>query len=155
FERESHPRGVEVDVDIGERREEQASRTVDMLEPTLDTVGAPTALRLDRRDDAVGHAHIHGISAPGPNIADHQVTHSERLSAFRYERRPQPVSRLRPLSTTSHCLTSFSSGGKGTRTPNPLLAKQVRYQLRHTPGDRQLTPDRCAATTAPADRDCG
>src|SRR5699024_3740428 len=33
----------------------------------------------------------------------------------------------------SHCLTSFSSGGKGTRTPNPLLAKQVRYQLRHTP----------------------
>lgn len=24
-------------------------------------------------------------------------------------------------------------GGKGTRTPNPLLAKQVRYQLRHTP----------------------
>ena len=39
----------------------------------------------------------------------------------------------RPSSTTSHCLTSFSSGGKGTRTPNPLLAKQVRYQLRHTP----------------------
>ncbi len=32
------------------------------------------------------------------------------------------------------CLNSFSSGGKGTRTPNPLLAKQVRYQLRHTPG---------------------
>ena len=24
-------------------------------------------------------------------------------------------------------------GGKGTRTPNPLLAKQVRYQLRHAP----------------------
>ena len=24
-------------------------------------------------------------------------------------------------------------GGKGTRTPNPLLAKQVRYQLRHGP----------------------
>ena len=31
------------------------------------------------------------------------------------------------------CLTSFSSGGKGTRTPNPLLAKQMRYQLRHAP----------------------
>ena len=28
---------------------------------------------------------------------------------------------------------SFDGGGKGTRTPNPLLAKQVRYQLRHTP----------------------
>ena len=24
-------------------------------------------------------------------------------------------------------------GGEGTRTPNPLLAKQVRYQLRHGP----------------------
>src|SRR5699024_12773017 len=24
-------------------------------------------------------------------------------------------------------------GGKGTRTPNPLLAKQMRYQLRHAP----------------------
>lgn len=24
-------------------------------------------------------------------------------------------------------------GGTGTRTPNPLLAKQVRYQLRHAP----------------------
>ncbi len=24
-------------------------------------------------------------------------------------------------------------GGEGTRTPNPLLAKQVRYQLRHAP----------------------
>ena len=26
-------------------------------------------------------------------------------------------------------------GPKGTRTPNPLLAKQVRYQLRHGPGE--------------------
>jgi hypothetical protein len=25
------------------------------------------------------------------------------------------------------------SGAKGTRTPDPLLAKQVRYQLRHSP----------------------
>ncbi|VXC51878.1 conserved hypothetical protein [Aeromicrobium sp. 9AM] len=25
------------------------------------------------------------------------------------------------------------SGAEGTRTPNPLLAKQVRYQLRHGP----------------------
>src|SRR5699024_5296023 len=24
-------------------------------------------------------------------------------------------------------------GGKGTRTPNPLLAQQMRYQLRHAP----------------------
>jgi hypothetical protein len=27
----------------------------------------------------------------------------------------------------------FVGGGTGTRTPNPLLAKQVRYQLRHAP----------------------
>lgn len=30
-------------------------------------------------------------------------------------------------------------GGKGTRTPNPLLAKQVRYQLRHAPEGVQLS----------------
>ena len=30
-------------------------------------------------------------------------------------------------------LTRGNSGAKGTRTPNPLLAKQVRYQLRHGP----------------------
>ncbi len=30
------------------------------------------------------------------------------------------------------CL-NFSSGAKGTRTPDPLHAMQVRYQLRHSP----------------------
>jgi hypothetical protein len=30
-------------------------------------------------------------------------------------------------------LTRADSGAKGTRTPNPLLAKQVRYLLRHGP----------------------
>lgn len=30
-------------------------------------------------------------------------------------------------------------GGKGTRTPNPLLAKQMRYQLRHAPARGQST----------------
>ncbi len=29
---------------------------------------------------------------------------------------------------------SDQGGGEGTRTPNPLLAKQVRCQLRHAPG---------------------
>ena len=29
-------------------------------------------------------------------------------------------------------------GAKGTRTPNPLLAKQVRYQLRHGPRTGEL-----------------
>ena len=32
--------------------------------------------------------------------------------------------------------THHMSGAKGTRTPNPLLAKQVRYQLRHGPRSR-------------------
>ena len=32
------------------------------------------------------------------------------------------------------CWSNKNRGGaKGTRTPNPLLAKQVRYQLRHGP----------------------
>jgi hypothetical protein len=33
-------------------------------------------------------------------------------------------------------------GAKGTRTPNPLLAKQVRYQLRHGPSDTEPAPTR-------------
>ena len=45
---------------------------------------------------------------------------------------------------------NYSSGGKGTRTPNPLLAKQMRYQLRHTPGRvHTLTPSRCVRTIRP------
>ena len=31
-------------------------------------------------------------------------------------------------------------GAKGTRTPNPLLAKQVRYQLRHGPSNTNRHP---------------
>ena len=34
--------------------------------------------------------------------------------------------------------SSVFGGGEGTRTPNPLLAKQMRYQLRHAP-EGQLT----------------
>jgi hypothetical protein len=37
--------------------------------------------------------------------------------------------------STIPAMTRTSTGGaKGTRTPNPLLAKQVRYLLRHGPG---------------------
>ena len=42
----------------------------------------------------------------------------------------------------------IEGGAKGTRTPNPLLAKQVRYQLRH--GPRSLTPSK----GVPADPRC-
>jgi hypothetical protein len=30
--------------------------------------------------------------------------------------------------------STFTSGAEGTRTPDPLHAMQVRYQLRHSPG---------------------
>jgi hypothetical protein len=46
---------------------------------------------------------------------------------------------MRPFQ--DHAAADFSpvtranaGGAKGTRTPNPLLAKQVRYLLRHGPG---------------------
>ena len=42
----------------------------------------------------------------------------------------------------------FNSGAKGTRTPNPLLAKQVRYQLRHGPGSRCAPSVRVTSLTA-------
>ncbi|MCU1553205.1 MAG: hypothetical protein JWM13_691 [Arthrobacter sp.] len=44
--------------------------------------------------------------------------------------------RGKQMSQTSYTPGSFTipyGGGTGTRTPNPLLAKQVRYQLRHAP----------------------
>ena len=34
-------------------------------------------------------------------------------------------------------LSSPKRGGEGTRTPNPLLAKQMRYQLRHAPASAE------------------
>ena len=40
--------------------------------------------------------------------------------------------RARRSSRLALSLFSYG-GGTGTRTPNPLLAKQVRYQLRHAP----------------------
>ena len=41
-------------------------------------------------------------------------------------------------SHLSHMTRLITGGAKGTRTPNPLLAKQVRYQLRHGPGVAQV-----------------
>ena len=40
-----------------------------------------------------------------------------------------------------------AGGAKGTRTPNPLLAKQVRYQLRHGPGWPRSHPPKAARPT--------
>jgi hypothetical protein len=48
----------------------------------------------------------------------------------------------------SRCKPALTRGGaKGTRTPNPLLAKQVRYQLRHGPGWPRPHPPRAARPT--------
>jgi hypothetical protein len=34
---------------------------------------------------------------------------------------------------SARCLDTSQSGAEGTRTPDPLHAMQVRYQLRHSP----------------------
>src|SRR4029079_1344956 len=58
---------------------------------------------------------------------------------------PLPIAPRRP-----------SSGAKGTRTPNPLLAKQVRYQLRHGPWVPTPRPARRSADgPRPRLRRCG
>jgi hypothetical protein len=44
-------------------------------------------------------------------------------------------------------LTRANSGAKGTRTPNPLLAKQVRYLLRHGPSASRGPSPRVARPT--------
>ena len=54
-------------------------------------------------------------------------------------------------------------GAKGTRTPNPLLAKQVRYHLRHGPDVRtepavtrmdRTGQERLTSSVASAQRAC-
>jgi hypothetical protein len=47
---------------------------------------------------------------------------------------PKPLTNwVRPLVTPVVC------GGEGIRTPDPLLAKQVLYQLSYTPSGPPLT----------------
>jgi hypothetical protein len=82
-------------------------------------------------------------------------------------RRPQPPARAKPCSNAcaaSHavlgavlccCTTApvfrnmfLTSGAKGTRTPDPLLAKQVLFQLSYSPAPRRFKGTR----SAPAQR---
>ena len=70
---------------------------------------------------------------------------SRRRGADRACGRPRPAgSAPRP--------TRNRGGAKGTRTPNPLLAKQVRYQLRHGPwlraGQERVTLSVASAQSA-------
>jgi hypothetical protein len=43
------------------------------------------------------------------------------------------------LETPVIGLRILESGAEGTRTPDPLHAMQVRYQLRHSPGNLRET----------------
>jgi hypothetical protein len=84
-------------------------------------------------------------------------------------RRPQPPARAKPHSnacTASHaipaavlcCCTTdpnvrimlLTSGAKGTRTPDPLLAKQVLFQLSYSPARRPYQGTRSAAPSGGA-----
>ena len=49
-------------------------------------------------------------------------------------------------------ITFFTCGAEGTRTPDPLHAMEVRYQLRHSPAiARESIPvQRCAPACTPA-----
>ena len=64
---------------------------------------------------------------PDPPLHQHDM---RPLSGFKW--RPKAADMTKAPNQTGSEPRS-SGGGKGTRTPNPLLAKQVRYQLRHTP----------------------
>src|SRR5690606_20236775 len=80
-------------------------------------------------DKAGEQAHPRTLTARD-DVTTRVTTALRRGETVRERRRPGPTDR------------SWSCGGgaRGTRTPNPLLAKQVRYQLRHGPGRHGLGP---------------
>ena len=61
-------------------------------------------------------------AAWGPWVAAAKVTPAPRCSDAAYLRR------------VSLDLLGLLGGAEGTRTPDPLDANEVRYQLRHSPG---------------------
>jgi hypothetical protein len=83
-------------------------------------------------------------SGPGPKLRAPQA------AAARQERRPTRtgVRRLAwaPVAVLCCCspgpavrITLLTSGAKGTRTPDPLLAKQVLFQLSYSPVPRRFS----------------
>ena len=81
----------------------------------------------DRGDDGHLLAGVLGLHSRGPQAARGgiPVTPTAVLRWGTGTEEALSVERKGPLTC---------GGAKGTRTPNPLLAKQVRYQLRHGPG---------------------
>ena len=67
-------------------------------------------------------------SGPAVQIHQQQVVKPQRGSG-----NPTAPTEPQTQKVPKPKLRDFICGGKGTRTPNPLLAKQMRYQLRHTP----------------------
>ena len=69
------------------------------------------------------------------------LTILKRTSQFLCYSRPTLETHCTPSPQHKTCLDTYrgrstidlSGGANGTRTRNPLLAKQVRYQLRHSP----------------------
>jgi hypothetical protein len=55
------------------------------------------------------------------------------------------IVKINAISGTRPVTCGYRSGAEGTRTPDPLHAMQVRYQLRHSPGN-------AASLAAGADR---
>ena len=87
-------------------------------------VGEPT-------DRGVALAHVTGFLGDGGRQS-RGLAHRRRPASLR----GKPGHRMSPLEVvviTGRAVSSGCGGAKGTRTPNPLLAKQVRYQLRHGP----------------------
>ena len=97
--------------------------------------GAPLGRRASRRRRAPA-----GLDPQrGVELRDRR-----RLDARRLTRHPpnDPTNDEGPVLSDR---ASRSGGGEGTRTPDPLHAMQVRYQLRHTPANSSYFSQRLPA----------
>ncbi len=82
----------------------------------------------DRRNEGkpIGRSNGRGVEPAQPGFT--QTSSPSYPEAQPKTALAQPKNR--PGLTTG---AVFHCGAKGTRTPDPLLAKQMRYQLRHSP----------------------
>src|SRR5690606_14720655 len=72
------------------------------------------------------------VPAARPRCPTHHPT--PRLERFAFsERQRRTQKSTRPPLRRGRCSASILCGPEGTRTPDPLHAMQVRYQLRHRP----------------------